>query len=202
VPDRRSQLLDAAIWAFARSGYRRASISDIVARARVARGTFYLYFDSKEDVFLAIVDDFHDRLRRMLDEPDPPVRLAEHNGRAILQRSLRRFLQLFAARREQAAVIFREANSIDPRFEAGLARCRALGLGYFTGRFERLQARGLVSRSLSPSLIAHLQMGMMDETVTAFVLRDPAVDLDSLAAHMASLGWDGIRPDRHPGLSG
>ena len=56
LPDqRRQQLLEAATWVFARKGYRRAGISDIIARAGVARGTFYLYFDSKEQVFLAIV---------------------------------------------------------------------------------------------------------------------------------------------------
>jgi AcrR family transcriptional regulator len=55
-PDRRRhQLLEAATWVFARKGYRRAGVSDIIARARVARGTFYLYLDSKEQVFLAIV---------------------------------------------------------------------------------------------------------------------------------------------------
>ena len=38
-----------------------AGVSDIIDRADVARGTFYLYFDSKEEVFLAIVEDFHER---------------------------------------------------------------------------------------------------------------------------------------------
>ena len=56
---RRHQFLDAATWVFARKGYRHAGISDIIARAGVARGTFYLYFDSKEQVFLAIVEEFH-----------------------------------------------------------------------------------------------------------------------------------------------
>ena len=104
-----------------------AAISDIVARADVARGTFYLYFDSKEQIFLAIVEDFHDRIRRMLEEPDPPVRLAEHNGRAVLQRSFRRWLVFFAAHRDAAAVILKEATSIDPRFEASLARAPRAG---------------------------------------------------------------------------
>ena len=58
-PDIRHQLLDAATWVFARAGYRRAGISDIIARAGVARGTFYLLPDSKEQVFLAIVEEFH-----------------------------------------------------------------------------------------------------------------------------------------------
>ena len=191
---RRRQLLDAAIAIFARKGYRGAAISDIIAHADVARGTFYLYFDSKEEVFLAIVDDFHDRIRRMLDEPDPPMRLAEHNGRAVLQRSFRRWLLFFAAHREAAAVILKEATSIDPRFEASLARLRELARSDFAGRFRRVQALGLVNPSMPPDLVAHLQMGMLDAVVDAFILRDAEVDIEALAQQLATFAWDGIHP--------
>ena len=193
---RRDDLLDAAIWAFARKGFRRASVSDIVARAQVARGTFYLYFDSKEDVFLAIVDEFHDRVRRMLEEPEAPIPLADHHGRALLQRTLRRWLELFARHRDAAHVILREATSIDPKFEARVRRLRELGVNYFATRFERLQARGLVNPAVSPDLVAHLQMGMVDEAVNEFILPAPRVDIDALAGQIASFEWDGLRPDR------
>lgn len=196
---RRPQLLDAAAWTFARKGYRSASISDIVDRARVARGTFYLYFDSKEEVFLAIVEDFHDRIKRMLDGPEAPVRLTEHHGQAMLQRSVRRWLELFATHRDAAAVILKEATAIDPRFEASVARLRELALSHFAGRFRRFQALGLVNRSASPELVAHLQMAMVEELVNAFVLPDAspdvAIDIDDLARQLAAFEWNGIRPD-------
>jgi len=195
---RRQQLLDAAAWTFARKGYRAAAISDIVDRAQVARGTFYLYFDSKEQVFLAIVEDFHERITRMLEEPEGPVRLLEHTGQAMLQRSFRRWLELFAAHRDAAAVILKEATSIDARFEAGAVRLRQLALHHFAERFKRFQARGLVSTSVSAELVAHLQMAMIEELVSAFVLREaPAgssIDIEDLAAQLAAFEWNGIRP--------
>jgi AcrR family transcriptional regulator len=192
---RRQQLLDAAAWTFAKKGYRGAAVSDIIDRAQVARGTFYLYFDSKEQVFLAIVEDFHERIKTMLDEVEGPVRLAEHHGQAMLQRNFRRWLELFAAHRDRATVILKEATSIDARFAAGATRLRALALNYFAERFKRFQARGLVSTSLSPELVAHLQMAMVEELVSAFVLSDSRVDLDDLAAQLAAFEWNGIRPD-------
>ena len=179
---------------FARKGYRRAAISDIVARADVARGTFYLYFDSKEQIFLAIVEDFQGRIRQMLDEPDPPMRLAEHNGRAVLQRSFRRWLAFFAAHRDAATVVLKEATSIDPRFEAALARLRELARNDFAGRFRRAQTLGLVNPSMSPDLVAHLQLGMVDELVDTFILPDVKVDIEALAQQLAAFTWDGIRP--------
>jgi AcrR family transcriptional regulator len=195
---RRQQLLDAAAWTFARKGYRASAISDIIDRAQVARGTFYLYFDSKEQVFLAIVEDFHDRIKRMLEEPEGPVRLIEHNGQAMLQRSFRRWLELFAAHRDAAAVILKEATSIEARFEAGAARLRELALRHFAERFRRLQARGLVNTSVSPELVAHLQMAMIEELVIAFVLPESSpgssIDIEALAAELAAFEWNGIRP--------
>ena len=74
-----------------------------------------------------------------------------------------------------------------------------LALEYFAGRFKRLQARGLVNPSLSPELVAHLQMVMVEELVNAFVLSDTRADLDDLAAQLAAFEWNGIRPDSNIG---
>src|SRR3954468_13980654 len=97
-PDaRRRQLLSAATTVFARRGYRAASISDIVATAGVARGTFYLYFESKAQVFLAIADDFYDRLELAIAQGEVPPSMtpAAADGYALLQASFRRWFEFF-----------------------------------------------------------------------------------------------------------
>jgi AcrR family transcriptional regulator len=192
---RRRQILDAAIWTFARKGYRNTSIRDIIDRAAVARGTFYLYYDSKEQVFLAIVNDFHDRLVLMLEEPERAIPLAEHTGPARLQRVLRRWLDFFASHRDQAAVVLKEAGAIDARFEDDVSRLRELGVRYFASRFERLQGRGLVTRALEPTVMALLQIGMLDGVVRERILADTEVDVEALAAQLASFAWHGMRPE-------
>jgi AcrR family transcriptional regulator len=53
---RRQEILESAKQVFAASGFHTASISDIIHRASIARGTFYLYFDSKQAVFDSILD--------------------------------------------------------------------------------------------------------------------------------------------------
>src|SRR5947208_9373217 len=62
VPDRREQLLDAALTVFSAEGYSAAKVSDIVGRAGVAQGTFYLYFRSKQEVVLALFERFQEAL--------------------------------------------------------------------------------------------------------------------------------------------
>lgn len=59
---RRRELLAAASTVFAEKGYAAANVDDVVRRVGVARGTFYLYFRDKRDVFAALVDDFMNRL--------------------------------------------------------------------------------------------------------------------------------------------
>jgi AcrR family transcriptional regulator len=52
---RKSEILDAAEKLFAAKGYDKATINDILAAVNIAKGTFYYYFKSKEDVLDAIV---------------------------------------------------------------------------------------------------------------------------------------------------
>ncbi|MGH8562046.1 MAG: TetR/AcrR family transcriptional regulator, partial [Nevskiales bacterium] len=51
----RARLLDAAEQEFGRRGFHNASITDITRAADVGQGTFYLYFQSKEDIFRELV---------------------------------------------------------------------------------------------------------------------------------------------------
>lgn len=54
---RRGEILSAARHLFATRGYHATSIADIIEAADVARGTFYLYFDSKYAIFAELVDN-------------------------------------------------------------------------------------------------------------------------------------------------
>lgn len=56
LPDKKRQLIEKeAIHEFAVSGYDKASISRIVDKCRIAKGSFYQYFDGKKDLFLYLV---------------------------------------------------------------------------------------------------------------------------------------------------
>jgi AcrR family transcriptional regulator len=57
------KILDAALEEFGEKGFSDGSIVGITSRARVALGTFYTYFDSKEAVFQALVRDMSAQVR-------------------------------------------------------------------------------------------------------------------------------------------
>jgi AcrR family transcriptional regulator len=54
--EKRQALLDIAIEEFADNEYAHASISRIVARAGIAKGSIYQYFEDKQDLFLYLLD--------------------------------------------------------------------------------------------------------------------------------------------------
>src|SRR3954452_14907410 len=66
--DRRTQLLDAARNVFAKKGYEDATISEIVARAGVAQGTFYLYLPGKEALAGAFAELLSERFAALAAE--------------------------------------------------------------------------------------------------------------------------------------
>ncbi len=68
---RRQQILAAARFVFDEKGYEGATVSDIVTKAGVAQGTFYLYFDSKKGLVVELarqpMADMAVRLKSILD---------------------------------------------------------------------------------------------------------------------------------------
>lgn len=85
--ERRLALLRAARDVFATKGYHDAKVDDIVATAKVAKGTFYLYFPDKRSVFSELVDLLFSRMGGAILKVDPAADVDEqikHNIRAIV----------------------------------------------------------------------------------------------------------------------
>ncbi|WP_327004834.1 TetR/AcrR family transcriptional regulator [Dactylosporangium sp. NBC_01737] len=73
---RRRQILDAAAACFAREGFHRTSVQDIVRESGVSAGLVYRYFTGKDDMIAAIVAERHEQRERRLRE-DPVVAYAD-----------------------------------------------------------------------------------------------------------------------------
>ena len=77
--DTEQRLLAAALHVFAEHGYERATIDAIVREAGFSKGAFYVHFESKEDLFWAMLEE---RLTRQQDafrqELVPGIPLADN----------------------------------------------------------------------------------------------------------------------------
>ena len=83
----RLRLLDAARMVFEKRGYHGAAVADIAKAAGVAHGTFYKYFESKDDVFREltnqVVGAMFERTRAEQLAPDTVHRIVSANWRYI-----------------------------------------------------------------------------------------------------------------------
>ena len=61
--DKKAELLAEARQVFAEKGYKKTNISDITKRARMAVGSFYKYYESKEAIFLEVYVAENNRIR-------------------------------------------------------------------------------------------------------------------------------------------
>ena len=103
------KLLDASATEFGEKGFHEASVSSITRRAGVALGTFYTYFDSKDALFRALVQDMSDTVKRSARSA-----LKEDMGALeIEEAALTAFLN-FAREHKEIYRIIDEAEFVDP----------------------------------------------------------------------------------------
>lgn len=76
-PAKRAELAAVAAEVFIERGVARTAVSDIVMAAGIAQGTFYLYFESKDDLVVAVADQFVAEIGALLEAsvagPDAPA---------------------------------------------------------------------------------------------------------------------------------
>ena len=105
----RNKLLEAAEAEFGEKGFHEAGISGITYRAGVALGTFYTYFDSKDEIFRALVRYMSQRTREWVSE-----RVAGSPDRLTAERrGIEAFIE-FARQHKAIYRIITEAEFIAP----------------------------------------------------------------------------------------
>jgi AcrR family transcriptional regulator len=172
---------------FEERGYRDASIADIVARAKTARGTFYLYFRNKEDVFAAVLAEGIDEVYRSAGRAQPDIEAAIAGWlRTYSERiGLWRCTVEAALESPAAAAHWRKVRE---RYVARIAR-----------RLRAEQADG-VARPVDADVAARALASMVEwYAFTTLALSDSPDDpewLERSAAAMGAIWHHAVHPDQ------
>jgi AcrR family transcriptional regulator len=161
APDRR--LIAAAEAQFRRFGYKRTTIDDITADAGTGKGSLYLHFESKQAVYMAVVEAslerFVENASRLLDGAGPvPSRL-----RSLVELTI----QHYGEDELLHASLFGRAGLVD----GDVARIAA--------DIQRTRIRGLLRELLA--------MGQRESSVRE------DIDVDAAAAVLFEIGWAVVR---------
>jgi AcrR family transcriptional regulator len=154
----RALLLAAARDVFERDGYVEARVADIAARAGVAHGTFYTYFESKGDVFRALMAEVRDQVADAITVPageDAPSAVADR-----LDLANRRFLDVYRENRGMM-LLYEQVATIDPEIGEYRACGRRAHVDRVAASLRRLQDKGLADPDLDARTAAAALVSML-----------------------------------------
>lgn len=187
---RRDQILEAAMAVFGDMGYHAANVADVIAKAGVARGTFYQYFENKREVLDELLDDLLERLRDAIVD----VNLADPEKTVYvqLQENLERVLAILFAERALGRILLAEASGVDAELDRKLAGFYDGLLALIAETLQLGQAAGMV-RAFDTELVAMCILGSVKELVYQHVLRDrPLADVPHVASEIMAYNLQGL----------
>ena len=145
----RARLLEAARAVFEETGFLEARISDIAERAGLSHGSFYHYFESKEQIFREVADE----QEALLTAPGAEDEERVDNEYDRLRRANRRYLQRYRDNGKIMGVI--EEVS---RYDTYVNDARMRRQKHFAERAERsirrLQSDGAADPEVDPEIAA------------------------------------------------
>ena len=174
------KLLEAAAQEFGQRGFHEAAITGITSRAGVALGTFYTYFESKEELFRALVRDMSKATRAHVAEAvrGAPDRLAaERLGLAAFIAFTRKHPELYRIIEEAQFVADDVYREHDLTFADGYRRnlAAAGARGEIAEGPDELRAWALIGMSV----FLGMRYGIWNEDVSPEQVADGAIDLVS-----------------------
>lgn len=190
--ERRAQVLRHAKRIFARKGYHRTNVADIIARAGIARGTFYLYFQNKRDLFQVLLEQVVSEITRRIlrlkvaaGEPDPVEQL---------RANLKRVVDYVLAERELVDILLNHSVGFDRELDVRITE--------FYDRIAAAIKRSLdlgiemqLVRDCDTRIVAYSILGGIKEVV-GLISREDAADTSALVEQMLNFGLRGVaRPE-------
>ncbi len=189
---RRAQVLRHAKRIFARKGYHRTNVADIIARARIARGTFYLYFENKKVLFEELLEQVLGELTVRIQRIRPGP--GEADPVDPLRANLTRVLRYVLAERELTGILLNHSTGFDRELDDRIRD--------FYDRIAALIKRSLdlgiemnLVRTSDTRAVSYAILGGIKEVV-GMLSRSDDPDIAALVEEILGFGLRGVaRPE-------
>lgn len=159
------RILDAAVKVFAQKGFFNAKVSEIAKEARVADGTIYLYFKSKDDILIHL---FEEEMEKIIRNMKDKLRAAS-DPLEKLKIFIKTHLGLVESNPAMAEVIqveLRQSNKFMKDYDN---RRFHEYLNLLAEIVKEGQQQGLMRQNILPSVAKRVIFGALDEMSTYWV---------------------------------
>ena len=192
---RREQILRAATKVFAQKGYHQASITDIIKAADIARGTFYLYFEGKREIFAELVDVLTVRLigcmRRVDLSPGSPPWIEQIRANVV------RIATILVEERELTHILYNHAMGLDHDFDKKIGQFYETITRQTEGAFRLGQEMGLVRKDVDSRIAALHLVGSVKEVIYRLTREGKKrVSVEEVVDELISYSSKGLLVDR------
>lgn len=180
---RPGEIVQAALEVFAEKGFAAAKLDEIAKRASISKGALYLYFETKEDIFRAVV---REAVVPNIDIVEGMLAHATLPFPDLLRLAVGRIVAIVGSSRVGAVakLVIGESRNFPELARVWHDEVISRALGALTGVLDRAQARGEIrpgdARLQAFSIIGPLLMGVLWQETFAPVGAS-AVDLEALA---------------------
>jgi AcrR family transcriptional regulator len=184
---RRTQILESALAIFSRKGFYDSRVDDICTTARISRATFYRYFDSKDEVFDALLEVMSREVLTTVEHLGAVT--PDLDGRATLSNWIR---DLVAITERWGTVV---DEVVRPREHDTDARSRAVLL---TARFAEMLAARFVDGGVTgvdPNMAALAIIAMTERMAHQVRTWNVEIDQRTLVDTLATLSMKMLHPD-------
>lgn len=155
--EKKPKLIESAIYLFEKNGYTQTSVQDIVEHANVTKGSFYYYFESKEDILYLIHDEFIEyELQKVMEIMELP----ELSYTERLKKMITATWESIALYKDRVAIYLHERKHItDDKFHL-MQQKRDKFENYFVTVLKKGIENGEFDPSINPKLITFSILGM------------------------------------------
>ncbi len=180
---RREQILDVAIDVFGRAGYYGSSMNDIAEAAGVTKPVLYQHFDSKSDLYRALLEEVGNRMLGAIAKATADAT----NGKAQTEQGFQAYFRWVSHRHDEFMLLFGGSARHDGEFSAQIRRITE----------EAADAIApLIAVDIDPEhrrTLAHALVGLAEGASRRLVGLGEAFDPDEIAREVSALAWAGLR---------
>jgi AcrR family transcriptional regulator len=185
---RRQQLLDVALAEFARQGFHETSMNDIADAAGVTKPVLYQHFESKRELYQALLDDVGERMISAITTATSAV----ESGREKTERGFAAYFRWVADNRAAFVLLYGGASRQDQEFAAAVRKVTA----------EAATAIApLIDAGIDPEhqlTLAHAIVGLSEGASRRLVDRGADFDPEQVAGQLSAFAWAGLRGIHQP----
>jgi len=183
APARREQILDVALVVFATAGFHGASMNDIAEAAGVTKPVLYQHFDSKRDLYQALIEEVGNRLRNNIDKATAEAT----DGKSQTELGFRAYFRWVADDHDGFRLLFGSGSRRDDEFNESIRK--------ITAESARAVAP-LIAVDIDEShreTLAHALVGLAEGASRRLVGLGKDFNPDEIAAEVSALAWAGLR---------